>query len=688
MKPALLVVAAASLGLVPSFLPGDARVQSPTGQVFRASADLVTIDVSVRAGSDIVGGLTASDFVLLDNGVPQRVEVVAQEAVPLEVSILLETTEDVPDDLPGRTAEANEIAALARPADLVRLVGISTTVRDLIPLRPRSAMTPFGPFEPTGIPAAHDALAAALMRPVGLDRRHLIIAITNGIDAMSTLDAARVLEVARRSEATLVVAAIDLAFSPGGIYTGGRERLQGHRQGTLRVATPTRSTWRPFDEERFDVLREACQATGGDFYLPGIFDARTATAVFEKAFADYRRSYLLRYTPTGVAREGWHEVSVTVPRYPSYRVQARRGYAVESGGASASGTSGAAAGGVPPEGTPGAVNRSAATSGAAAAGRTAGRLATLDDIADAYDRGDYGGVATRLASGGDLPDLARALVASPTRWPANPHREAAFVLELADAAVRFGGASGLAAARDLLTTYRPLVRHPLGPDAFERYWLWGAVALAEGTRQPTFAGPTLDYARSRVPDEPRFALARTSYRDQRLSLGLNAQEGRGLSASSLRSVEGLLAEYDDATRVEAVAQEARVRKAWLLHRVGRDEEALSELDGAGRGGGSTDDDTVGFWRALFRGRVLDALDRTAEAAEAYRAALAITPTAQSARAGLMAALLRSGDRAGAEALADAIETAPVSGIDPWWLYAMGEGRMFPEILRRLREQTR
>jgi hypothetical protein len=64
--------------------------------VFRSRVDAVSVDVSVRWGGKPVGGLTAKDFALLDNGVRQQIEVVDTEAVPLDVSLII--------DISGSTA--------------------------------------------------------------------------------------------------------------------------------------------------------------------------------------------------------------------------------------------------------------------------------------------------------------------------------------------------------------------------------------------------------------------------------------------------------------------------------------------------------------------------------------------------------------------------------------------------------
>jgi hypothetical protein len=46
---------------------------------------------------------------------------------------------------------------------------------------------------------------------------------------------------------------------------------------------------------------------------------------FKQAVADFRTSYVLRFMPTGVSKDGWHELTVRV-KSGTYEVRARKGY--------------------------------------------------------------------------------------------------------------------------------------------------------------------------------------------------------------------------------------------------------------------------------------------------------------------------------------------------------------------------
>jgi hypothetical protein len=643
-----------------------AQSQTPPANqtIFRTRTDLVTVDVSVRSQGTPVAGLGPKDFVLLDNGVRQTIEKIDDEAVPVDVSILVDMNEDMSDDIKGMSAQLPRMIALLRPSDRLRVMAINTYVSDLIPAQPAANAPSLGRFVVSGISSAHDGLAAALLRKLDPNRRHLIIALTNGIDAVSALDAAAVRDIARRSSATLHIAQIDVAIDAigGSEYLSGRERLDRHRCQFAKICQPVRRYWQPYDEHEFETLGEAADLTGGKLHLPGVFTDRTAAAIFKNVFDDYRRSYLLRYVPTGVKREGWHEITVTIPAH-RYEVQARRGYNVEASR--------------PP--------REAAAAPTPPFLFAHGRM-TADDIVQAYGQGDYEMFVAGLRQSQDLSDLIRDIQAAGSPWPGRPSREAVFVLEVADVGLQSTRAEDREAARRLLLAHRQLIRHPLGPNDVERYWLWAALLLLEGANQPDIARTFVDDALIRFPNEPRFVLARAFIADQRATIAPAGGRGSAPSAEAVEvRVNGIAAAYDEAMAFGETAAEARVRKGWLLFRAGRREEGLALLDAAVA---SPREPDVGYYRQLLRGHVLEALGRLDAAIDAYRAAIALAPAAPSPQVRLMAALQRKGDFDGARAMAETIQTGSADALDPWWWFWRGDYRLSIPVFTRLREQGR
>ena len=86
--------------------------------------------------------------------------------------------------------------------------------------------------------------------------------------------------------------------------------------------------WRPTDDRRdkvmYERLSELTGMTGGRIVSPN-HDLDIVPA-FLTAIEEFRKSYVLAYTATGIERGGWHDLSVNVRGPKPYVVRARRGY--------------------------------------------------------------------------------------------------------------------------------------------------------------------------------------------------------------------------------------------------------------------------------------------------------------------------------------------------------------------------
>jgi len=662
------------------------RAQTPPqGQaMFRSTTDLVTVDVAVRTGGTPVGGLTAADFVLLDNGVPQHIDSIDVEAVPVDVTLIVDTSEAMSDYIGSVSSQVQRIAALVRPGDRLCVMQVDTYVTELFPMLRAATHPTIGEFAAGGLASVNDALAAALLRPVEPNRRHLIIALTDGIDTMSALGITAVRDIARQSGATLHLAWVTMeevnplcgsGGCPPPYWMTNQERLSEYRCAEGRCA-PTHRFWAPYKEppgnhhypKDLAPMREVAEVTGGQMHDRGAipFVERTVSAIFDKVYADYRRDYLLRYTRQGVPREGWHEIQVTIPAYPSYTINARRGYSIEKA---------AAAG-------PAAAPPATDAASRAPAGHAGGPLAKL--IA-AYGRADYEGAQAAARSVTNWASFINDFRALGSIWAATPHREEVLALEIANAALPSPHGDEHEAARRLVEAYSSLVRDPLPVDDFEHEWRRAGLAMLEAALDPDVTQSFLATALKYFPDDSRFMLGKAVAADQRWRQS-TTPNAPAPPASRLNEV---IAGYDAAMRFDDTAFEAHVREGWLLHRLGRNDAALAMLDAATNrpAGAPAPDQEIAYLRQLFRGHVLDALGRLDAAAGAFREALAAWPGAQSARIALMNAALRQGDLATARTLAEAVQTAPAVR-DPWWGYWQGDYRFYAEWITRLRRQVR
>ena len=286
------------------------------GAAFRAGTSVVTIDVSVRRQKAPVVGLTAADFELLDNGVPQAIESQSVDTVPVDVTAIVYANDAqyFGSELAGNV---ESLAGRLRSTDRLRLITYARDVREVVALTPADRWKSQGVVDavwqredgvdPRNDPARRgqslfDALFLALAKPPEVGRRHLVVPFCYQAEFGSALGDGRLLEaVAGRTDALLQVA-FRTGRMPGAAYdsTGGQYVRQ--------------------------TLKAAAEATGGALNDVSAGWGSNNLDAFKMIFDNFRQSYVLQYTAKGVPPSGWHTISVRTPKFPQYTVQHRKGY--------------------------------------------------------------------------------------------------------------------------------------------------------------------------------------------------------------------------------------------------------------------------------------------------------------------------------------------------------------------------
>jgi tetratricopeptide (TPR) repeat protein len=654
-----------------------------TQQTFRTTTDLVMVDVSVRSGDRAVQKLTAADFILTDNGVRQKIESVEPTAVPIDATLVVDLSGNYRRPRGARmhrakvisdvTDEVTQVAKILRPTDRVRLLVIDRYVRQVFPFLPVVELPAITNLEFDGLASVYEGLAAALLQPVEPARRHVIIARTKGTDTFSSITAQAVGAIAAKSDALFHLVIMEEAKN--------QEVAMAAFQCVWGFCWPTNRGWMPTTRHELigrlptqirgappndilpdgEAIKTGVEATGGAWHQTAMISMPSLTGTFREAFEDFRTGYVLRYTPQGVTRGGWHRLDVALVKPQGFTVRARRGYGIDEAPPAA-----------PPPPVP-AVPR------------------TLDEFVLAYERSAFQNVATGFRQATDPARLIREFVAAGNPWPAMPRREAAFAIELAEAGLFAEGGAARQEARQLLQRFMRFVRGPLGVSDFERQWYLAVLTLVQGTLRPAEALTFVNRALERFPAEPQFLLARAILNDQAVqTVGpkpgpLNLREP-GQKPGPVPTGEEVRRNYEAAIAAPSVATEARIRLALHLHLRRQSQDALALLDG-------TQVDPIqapalAYLRELFRGHALGALSRTDEAMAAYRQALTIVPPGQAARVALMRHFVERGSPSEAEALADLVQTERSPALDPWWLYWQGQYRLYPQAIARLRELSR
>jgi len=290
--------------------------QTPT---FRSRAEVVTVPVSVTTGNRPVTDLRRADFEVFDNGVGQTFDLSRLDDLPLDVTILLDTSASVKGAaLDSMKRDVEAISAGLRAGDRLRILGFSDDVETLLPFTPAGTPVRIDRIDGGGATSLYSALAASLIVDPGVSRPQLVFALTDGRDNASLLDSSAVLALAGHSSACLYLALVEPNRS-------GEESLllRPRQTGIYENVTAIRRTMGPYaGGPNVSALRGIAARTGGAVYA----DTRRGTLpdLFRVALADFRSGYLLTFTPS-TPDTGWHEIAVSV-KGRRYTVRARKGY--------------------------------------------------------------------------------------------------------------------------------------------------------------------------------------------------------------------------------------------------------------------------------------------------------------------------------------------------------------------------
>ncbi len=284
---------------------------------FTAKITAVAVNVFVRNGTVPVAALASPAFVLTDNGVPQTVEVEGVESLPLDLTLALDMSGSSEAAIEGFKDDVRSIAKLLRPVDRVRLLTFDTEVHEVFPFEAATAKLPLDRLKGGSFTSLLDGLIFSLVHAVNPERQHLIVVFTDGGENVSLVNGKTVVDAATHSDGLLEI----VLTANQDLVGTGRTRNSGAPvpgQAAMPAPVSASSLWLP-------ILRAVAEATGGEVHTADKSSSLKKT--FDGLFADIRRSYVLRYTPTGVAAADWHDIVVTVPGHPEdAQVRARKGY--------------------------------------------------------------------------------------------------------------------------------------------------------------------------------------------------------------------------------------------------------------------------------------------------------------------------------------------------------------------------
>jgi Ca-activated chloride channel family protein len=279
--------------LLPALPAGSAQEGTPQ---FKTGVQLVEVFASVTDGRGApLQGLQASDFQVLEDGVPQPVSVFAAGAFPLTVALGIDHSFSMTGE-PLRQAKQASRAFLAqlRPEDRAMVVSINARAEVVSPLstdrdEQARAVAALSPWSTT---ALLDALITTLDRLEGEPGRLSVIVFSDGMDRYSQASASQVLERASRSSALVYPITI------------------GRSQPSVMLQVADASGGRAFTLESMKGLESTLATIANEL----------------------RHQYLLGYVPLRPPtpdEKGWRSIRVrlTTPK-PGIQVRARERYRV------------------------------------------------------------------------------------------------------------------------------------------------------------------------------------------------------------------------------------------------------------------------------------------------------------------------------------------------------------------------
>ena len=300
-RPVSVVAALAGLALI--------APAAPSAQQFRGGVDLVRLPVVVTArDGQLVRGLKAEDFDVLEEGKPQKVAYFAEgapgEALPLHLGLLLDQSESMDRDLrEAASAAITFVEALDEAVD-VTFLDFDSNVRvgrfspDSYPMlfqriRDRKA---------GGMTALYDALGVYLEAALSREGQHVVLLYTDGGDSSSRITYGKLEELLRLGNVM--------------VYAIG---YMEHQLSSSRMPQQMRVT---------QIARE----TGGDAFFPT--SAREIHAFYARILDELASRYTLGYVPPATARDGKFrkvEVKLKAPAHKNAKVRTRSGYLAPKG---------------------------------------------------------------------------------------------------------------------------------------------------------------------------------------------------------------------------------------------------------------------------------------------------------------------------------------------------------------------
>jgi VWFA-related protein len=239
--------------------------------------------------------------------VPQKIEQLYVEQLPVNVIMVLDTSGSVGGErLTSLQSGASTVVQRLRKSDRAAVLSFShrLDVKAALTGDREALRKSIAALTADGSTALRDAAYAGLALRAADPTRTLLLIFSDGVDTASILDERRVLEIARRSDAT--------------IYGIAARDTPPPRTNSARFGFPV-AREAPTDDE---FLTKLARETGGR--LLEADRNRDIERTFERVLEEFNSRYILGFSPTNSVK-GWHRLEVRLKGRKA-NVLARRGY--------------------------------------------------------------------------------------------------------------------------------------------------------------------------------------------------------------------------------------------------------------------------------------------------------------------------------------------------------------------------
>jgi len=272
--------------------------------------DIIEIDSSLVVANVYItdrngqpaSGLDRKLFTILEDGVPQKIDIFSVESTPFAAVILIDTSGSMEYRVSNARSAAIKFLEGLRGEDFAAVLSFDNDVRVLRDFQAtRDLPDVFFDLKADGMTSLNDAVvAAAKMLSKRPEKRRAIVVISDGADNSS-----------KYSQKKAMKAALDVGAS---VYTVDMSPKDAPAQEKALMK---------------DALESFASKTGGTFIAtPGGAEMRHA---FEAIVSELGNQYTIGYQPASAKKDGkFHSIEVRVAR-GGLKIRTREGYIAPKG---------------------------------------------------------------------------------------------------------------------------------------------------------------------------------------------------------------------------------------------------------------------------------------------------------------------------------------------------------------------